>query len=131
MATLAVLLLALLSIVHSGIPSPWRWLLLAVVALLAGWRLGRQAGAPVHAVLWRADGGVTLTLRNGLRGGGGEVEAALEHARVLGPLIVMELRPHGRARETLWLLPDNLDAETRRRLRVRVQSRSHDDTAIV
>lgn len=69
-------------------------------------------------MLWRGDGGVSITLAT--RGGGtSEVQGELSHARVFGSLIVLSMRwPRGRA--ALWLLPDNLDADNRRRLRVRL-----------
>lgn len=75
----------------------------------------------VHALTWRSDGSVSIQLAN--RGGAaGEVQGELRDARLLGFLIALHVRwaPHGRA--SLWLLPDNLDGDTRRRLRVRLGS---------
>lgn len=74
----------------------------------------------VAALLWRSDGGVELTLRDGVPDAGGTVLGAVQGARVMGPLIVLTLRWPPRQRAHLWILPDNLDADTRRRLRVRL-----------
>jgi toxin CptA len=69
------------------------------------------------AALWHGDGSWTLRLADGR-----ETEATLRSARVLGALIVLRLAwlPQGSA--ALVLLPDNLDADTRRRLRMRLSA---------
>jgi toxin CptA len=69
------------------------------------------------AVLWHGDGSWTQRLADGR-----ETEATQRSARVLGPLIALRLAwlPHGRT--ALVLLPDNLDADTRRRLRMRLSA---------
>ena len=73
----------------------------------------------VLALTWRSDGSVSI--RRAIRDGGvEEVQGELRDARVLGPMIVLYLRWPPRGRHSLWLLPDNLDADTRRRLRVRL-----------
>lgn len=69
----------------------------------------------VKAVVWRVDGSAGITLRDGRA-----LQGAVGSARVMGALIVLTLRWPPRGREHLWLLPDNLDADTRRRLRVRL-----------
>ncbi|MGH8151385.1 MAG: hypothetical protein ACREPF_01455, partial [Rhodanobacteraceae bacterium] len=51
-----------------------------------------------------------------------ETQGGVSAARVLGPLIVLTVRWPPRERAHLWILPDNLDADTRRRLRVRMAS---------
>lgn len=83
----------------------------------------------VAALLWRSDGGVELTLRDGVPDAGGTVLGAVQGARVMGPLIVLTLRWPPRQRAHLWILPDNLDADTRRRLRVRLDAGLADGTA--
>ena len=75
---------------------------------------------PIVSLLWRSDGGVELMLRDGVPGGGETVLGAVQGARVMGPLIVLTLRWPPRERAHLWILPDNLDADSRRRLRVRL-----------
>jgi toxin CptA len=120
LAVFAILLLALAAIEVSGLPAWLRtpgWLL---AGMFAGIGIGCLLRPRVHSVLWRADGGVTLGLRDTVLDGGGEVNAELHHARVLGPLVMLDLRWGQNDRAQLWLLPDNLDADTRRRLRVRI-----------
>ncbi|TAN04834.1 MAG: hypothetical protein EPN36_07270 [Rhodanobacteraceae bacterium] len=80
---------------------------------------------PVATVLWRSDGGVDLKLRDQAQAPGREVHGIVSAARVIGPLIVLTLRWPPRERTHLWLLPDNLDAETRRRLRMRLGASGH------
>ena len=75
---------------------------------------------PVVSLVWRGDGGVEIVLRNRMHENGGTVQGVVQSARVVGSLIVMTLRWPPRRRTHLWLLPDNLDADTRRRLRVRL-----------
>lgn len=114
-----VTVLALIAVATSGLPL-WAIAASAIATIAYGvaasWRF-RHPG--IAALTWRGDGGVSIRFAS--RGGGGEVQAELHEARVLGFLIVLHLRwPRGRA--SLWLLPDNLDTDTRRRLRVRLGS---------
>ena len=81
-----------------------------VAAVVAGMLRPR-----VKAVVWRADGSTEITMRDGRA-----LQGAVGSARVMGPLIVLTLRWPPRGRTHLWLLPDNLDADTRRRLRMRL-----------
>jgi toxin CptA len=74
----------------------------------------------VEALVWRADGSAEVTLRDNLVESGRAVQGAVGSARILGPLLVLTLRWPPRGRAHLWLLPDNLDADTRRRLRMRL-----------
>lgn len=76
----------------------------------------------VRALVWRADGSAEMTLRDNLVESGRTVQGAVGSARVLGPLLVLTLSWPPRGRAHLWLLPDNLDADTRRRLRMRLGS---------
>lgn len=100
---------------------PWLRHVLHFVALaylaMASVRLLRP---PVQSILWRAEGGVDITLRDTTLEDGRTVLGAISSARVIGPLIVLTLRWPPRERAHLWLLPDNLDADTRRRLRMRL-----------
>jgi len=112
--------LAVVAIAMSGLPA-WVSVLIAVAALACGavalWRYRRPR---VVALSWRSDGSVSISVAPRV-GGIKEVQGTLGDARVLAFLIVLHLRwPGGRA--GVWLLPDNLDADTRRRLRVRLGS---------
>lgn len=113
-----IVLLALIAVVSSDVPA-WLAAVLFVFAIAYGCiALWRFLHPSISAALWHGDGGVSLTLAT--RGGDtSDVQGELCDARVFGPLIVLSLRwPRGRA--ALWLLPDNLDADTRRRLRMRL-----------
>ncbi|GAB3037677.1 hypothetical protein GCM10027285_21730 [Oleiagrimonas citrea] len=76
----------------------------------------------VRRVQWRADGGWNLSLSNDE-----DVEGHLLGARVLAGALVLRLGWAKRDSAALLMLPDNLDADTRRRLRMRLSSQSDDD----
>lgn len=95
-----------------------------VAAVVAGMLRPR-----VKALVWREDGTTDITLRDNLVGNGRTVQGVVSGARVLGPLIVLTLRWPPRERAHLWLLPDNLDADTRRRLRMRLGAEAPAATA--
>lgn len=112
--------LAVAAIALSGCPR-WMGAILAFAALAYGaaglWRFRHPR---VAALTWRSDGSLSIRLV-GRKSEIAEVQGELRDARVLGFLIALQLRwPEGRA--GIWLLPDNLDADTRRRLRVRLGS---------
>ena len=79
------------------------------VSLWQQWRL------PVRRVGWDSEGN-WLLLDAGLR----QQPARLAGWRVLGGIVVLRLTGGGTT-AVLPLLPDNLDRDTRRRLRVRLQ----------
>lgn len=110
---------AVLAIALSGLPL---WLAIALIVLAPGYgamSLWRFLRPYVLGLTWRSDGSVSIRLGHGH---GEEVPGELREARVLGFLIVLHLRWASRGRASVWLLPDNLDADTRRRLRVRLGS---------
>lgn len=119
-ATLAVSLLALWAVAISGAPQWLRVVLLLLVVLYAAISLVRLLRPRIRSLLWRADGTVELVLRDRTLEDAGTALGALHDARVMGPLIVLVLRWPPRGRAMVWLLPDNLDADTRRRLRMRL-----------
>lgn len=114
---------ALLAIVATWLIRGPAWLHLVLIVIVAAYAVTaiRNLARPsITSLLWRADGGVELTLRDGSTETGRTVQGALQGTRVLGPLIVLTLRWPPRGHATIWLLPDNLDADTRRRLRMRL-----------
>lgn len=121
-ATLAVSLLAAWAVAISGAPRGWRLALMLLVVLYGAFSLARLLQPRVRSVLWRVDGTVELVLRDRTPEDGGAALATIQGARVVGPLIVLALRWPPRGSATVWLLPDNLDADTRRRLRMRLGS---------
>ena len=118
-AQLAVTTLALCAIWLVALPHWLHALAIVLIAGYAGASAARLLRPRVSGVLWRADGTVEITLRDTPLEDG-RVLGAMATARVLGPLIVLTLRWPQRERAHLWLLPDNLDADTRRRLRMRL-----------
>lgn len=119
---IVVLVLACFALWTSALPLGLQVGATPLIVGWAGWQMARQRHPSVSAVLWRSDGGVTLTLRGDAVQPAHTVEASVDHARVLGPLIVLVLGWTPRQHAVLWLLPGNLDADTRRRLRVRINS---------
>ena len=119
-ATLVVGVLALVAIQLMRGPA-WlhHGLHLATVIYLAAVVAG-MLRPRVKTVVWREDGTADITLRDNLVEESRMVQGIVGSARVLGPLIVLTLRWPPRGRAHLWLLPDNLDADTRRRLRMRL-----------
>ena len=119
LAALIVVLtaLALLAIAMSGLPWPWKSAWRIACLAYGATSLWRHVHPRVRALAWQGGNDVALTLAG--RGSGETMQGSLVDARVLGSLIVLSLRwPKRRA--ALWLLPDNLDADTRRRLRARL-----------
>lgn len=119
-ATLLVALLALAAVWLSGLPHWAHFLLTCIIAGYLGGTLGSLLRPRVRSMLWRADGGAELVLNDRLGDGRRDAQGVVYAARLMGPLIAVTLRWPPRARATLWLLPDNLDADTRRRLRMRI-----------
>ncbi|RCS30920.1 hypothetical protein DEO45_03980 [Rhodanobacter denitrificans] len=113
---LLVAALAVLAVALSALPVLLK-LLLAAFALLATWRtLRRLAADPVTAAGWGADDIWTLRLRNHE-----DVPATLASFRVYGVFFVLlRLRTAERGAQALLLVPDNSDADIRRRLRMRL-----------
>lgn len=119
-AMLAVAVLALCATFLVAWPHWLHSLTVVLIAACAGASTARLLRPRVKAVLWRADGVVEITLRDTVLEDGRVLTGAVGAARVLGPLIVLTLRWSPRERAHLWLLPDNLDADTRRRMRMRL-----------
>ncbi|MBB6183417.1 hypothetical protein [Oleiagrimonas soli] len=115
----ALSLLSVVAVLDSG--AMW-WLRLVLTMLIAVYsaRACLEVMRPmVRRVQWRADGGWRLALADD-----SDVEARLLGMRVLGGSLVLRLGWASRRRQALLLLPDNLDADTRRRLRIRLSAES-------
>lgn len=119
LVTLAAAVLALVAVWLSGLPHWLHFALTLGIAGTAGAAFGNLLRPRVRSILWRADGGADLVLNDRPGDNRREAQGAIQAMRVMGPLIALTLRWPPRERAHLWLLPDNLDAETRRRLRMR------------
>lgn len=109
--------LALAAVVLAGVPGLPAACLAMVTAVYVARVCRETARHDVHGVTWRVDGGWFLRLADDT-----DVEAHLEGARIVAGAIVLRLAWEPRGREALMLLPDNLDADTRRRLRMRLSA---------
>ncbi len=109
----AMLLMAMLAVALSGLPGWGKLAALGGVAVAVLVSRMRQP-IPPAAVGWNPDAGWSMLGRDGV-----ETPAVLATHRVLAGCLVLELRADGR-RQVLWLLPDNSDPDTRRRLRMRL-----------
>ncbi len=111
----AVYLLSLLALVLSGLPW-WSRIVLAIAAVVLATRsLLRFLRPGYSSLLWHAAG--HWQMRNAV---GQERAAELRHASVLGTAVVLTLRSASAGTVAFVLLPGNCDAETLRRLRVRL-----------
>ena len=119
-ATVAVGVLAVVAVWISGLP-PWaKSLGMVLAAASTAHAVAVMLRPRIKSLILGGDGGVEIRLRDTALEDGAAVQGAVQAARVMGPLIVLTLRWPPRERATLWLLPDNLDADTRRRLRMRL-----------
>lgn len=122
LALIVVAALAIFAIFSSALPHLLASALAMLVAAGSGASFAQLLRPRVRTMLWRADGSAQLELHDTIRDPRREANAELHVSHVLGPLITLKLRWRDRGRATLWLLPDNLDSDTRRRLRVRLRS---------
>lgn len=122
LALIVMAALAIFAVFSSALPHLFASALAIFVAASFGASFARLLSPRVRTMLWRADGSAQLELHDTVRDPRREANAELHASHVLGPLITLKLRWPDRGRATLWLLPDNLDSDTRRRLRVRLSS---------
>jgi toxin CptA len=114
-ATLLVLGFALSALMLSGVPA-WSKAVLAIAACVyGGWSVRKFMLPPCRRLTWHEAG--HWRHADVL---GNEQAAQLRHAVVLGDLVALSFRLAPRASATIILLPDNSDAELRRRLRARL-----------
>jgi toxin CptA len=129
LATIATAALAVIAVWTSGLPH-WAHIALTLgIAVVAGAAFGNLLRPRVRSILWRVDGGADLVLDERSGHHHRETQGAVHAMRVMGPLIALTLRWPPRERAHLWLLPDNLGADTRRRLRMRIGTHAGNDLA--
>ncbi|HET6587446.1 MAG TPA: protein YgfX [Oleiagrimonas sp.] len=119
-ATVTIMaLLACAAVACSRLPWTFDLALCALIVLYAWHSLRRLKRQPLTMLGWHADDTWTLHLT-----GNRQVQGRLCSGRVLGPLIMLRLIwPQG-GETALALLPDSVDADTRRRLRMRLSAMS-------
>jgi toxin CptA len=105
---------AALAVMMSGAPLPAR-IALAVASAAACAYAIRRLHLPIYAVGWANHSGWTL---RGLDGT--DAAAALVSFRILRQFVLLRLVSERYGKLTLWLMPDNTDADIRRRLRMRL-----------
>lgn len=105
--------LAVLALMLSGMDVPVRILLALVLVACLGLGQWRRVPSPTAAG-WHPASGWTLRMADG-----SDAAVTLRSFRVLAGCIVLNLAGEG-VHHDLWLLPDNSDADTRRRLRMRL-----------
>ena len=109
-----VSLLAELAIAVSGAPLLLRFLL-AITVIVGCHRAVRRLNLPVSAAGWGSQTGWTLRDTDG-----GDDPATLLSFRCMPGMVLLRLAGQRHGRLTLWLMPDNSDADIRRRLRMRL-----------
>jgi len=112
---LLVLLLALLAIALSGLDLPLKLVVAGATLAYAAIALRRFLHNTVRRVAWHSAGHWRVVDAHGE-----QHTAELRRAVVRVDWITLDLRRSDGARIALVLAPDNSDAETRRRLRVRL-----------
>lgn len=122
-AILAMGLLAVAATTLCGLAVWEKAIVLLVVCAGAASAWRRSHASPLQRCAWYGDDRWRVRDTRGE-----EHQAVLLHAAVRGPLIALVLNAGALRRVALILLPDNSDAELRRRLRVRL-SRSGDAAA--
>jgi toxin CptA len=114
---IAVTGMALLAIFLAGVPW-WLKLVLAAAVIVVCRHTLRRLHPPIYAVGWASQTGWTL---RGLDGA--DDAATLLSFRIWRQVILLRLASKRYGKLTLWLMPDNSDADTRRRLRMRLAIR--------
>lgn len=110
-----VAVLAVLAIALSGLP-PWlKRPLSAGIVLLVWCAVRRWQASPVRAAGWSADGNWSLHFADG-----SDAPATLASFRVLGDGVLLRLHTMPAGEHVLLLTSDNSDADTRRRLHMRL-----------
>jgi toxin CptA len=107
-------ILAVLAVALSGMPTLAQVIVIAGIAIACR-RAMRQLHVPVSAAGWAPATGWTL------RGMDHSDEAAsLRSFKVMRSQILLQLASPRYGKLSLWLMPDNSDADIRRRLRMRL-----------
>jgi len=112
---LIMAVLASLAIALCGLGMAWKLGLVALAAAYTGWALRKFLHPPFARIVWHSAGHWRLHDARG-----GERAGEFVRAVALGVLTVLVLKTAPKRALAFVLLPDNCDAETRRKLRVRL-----------
>ena len=112
---IGVAVLAIGAVALSGLPLHFKMALMGVVLVVQALCQGAVNREMPTAVGWAPEQGWTLRMSDG-----SDQMASLASSRVLGTWVLLRLRVADGGTRALWLLPDNSDADTRRRLRMRL-----------
>jgi toxin CptA len=107
-------LLAALAVASSDLPWPLQ-VVVVLGVMAASWRASSRLRLPVVAVGWANQGGWSLHGQDGA-----DEPATLLSHKTLRTLVLIRLKSHRYGKLTFWLMPDNSDADIRRRLRMRL-----------
>lgn len=116
-AVVAVSVLAVVAVCMARIGSLLQLALGVVVLAYAAYGVYSYWQQPVRHATWHADGSWILSLA-----GEGEVGVRLTAARRLGPLMFLHFARTDKGHVSLTVLPDNVAADTRRHLRMRLKA---------
>lgn len=108
-------LLAVVAVAASGMPAALKAIIGALALGYTAIELRRLRKPGIERCAWHGDG--QWRVRDAA---GNDHAATLVRSSVRGDLVVLCLRVPGHRSVALVLLPDNCDADTRRRLRVRL-----------
>lgn len=122
-ALLIVAVLALLGLIFCNAPPALKLSLAIILLVYLGYSLRRLLQPNWTSLVWHGQGYWRLHA-----GSDDPHIAELIGSTRIGWLLVLRFRLHGRRRFDAVLLPDNLDAETRRRLCVRLARAVPDNT---
>ncbi|WP_233843077.1 protein YgfX [Dyella sp. 2HG41-7] len=106
--------IAALAVAVSGIPILLRAIAIAATFLACAHAI-RRLRIPIYAVGWASQSGWSV---RGLDGA--DDAAVLKSFRIFRQVALLRLISSRYGKLTLWLMPDNADPDTRRRLRMRL-----------
>ena len=109
-----VTVLTVLAIALSGMPGVLQTMV-AVIALIMCGHAVRRLNVPITAIGWANQGGWSLRSSDGA-----DEPATLISFKVIRTVVLLRLISRRYGKLTFWLMPDNSDADIRRRLRTRL-----------
>ena len=109
-----VTVLTVLAIALSGVPGVLQTVAAVATLIMCGYAL-RRLRVPITAIGWVSQGGWSLHGPDGP-----DEPATLVSFKVIRTVVLLRLVSRRYGKLTFWLMPDNSDADIRRRLRMRL-----------